>query len=132
MMKYKALWLSVTIATGLCLATAQNSQVRSSSAAAKAEANSPQGATKPLTPKSAMPPARKSSAVVPHPSTSGPKTTAELSRLERQNIKTASPKKPAKSASLPKPAGTAGTSNTSGSGINFTYQKPVQQPAKKN
>jgi hypothetical protein len=122
MMKYRVVCLFVTVAAGICLATAQNSQVRSSST--KSGPDSLQTATKPLTPKSAMPVHPKSSAA-PAVSTSGQKTSTELTHLERQNIKAQSPKSgstgPAKSASVPKPTQTS----ASGSGIDFKYQKPV-------
>ncbi|HWW13956.1 MAG TPA: hypothetical protein VN310_04775 [Candidatus Dormibacteraeota bacterium] len=122
MMKHKTGCLFAVIAAGLCLATAQNPKVHSSSAEPKSGAKSHEAATKPLTPKSAMPPAHKSSAAVPHTSTSSQKTSAELARLEHQNVKGATPKKPAKAASAPKPAGTP---NARGSEINFNYQKPA-------
>jgi hypothetical protein len=63
MTQYKVICLFVAIAGGLCLATAQSSQVGSSSA--KRGADPLQTATKPLTPKSAMPPQRKSPVVAP-------------------------------------------------------------------
>jgi hypothetical protein len=122
MMKYRVVCLFVTFAAGICLATAQDSQVRSASP--KSGPDPLQTATKPLTPKSAMPPQRKSSAAVPNPATANHNTTAELTHLERQNIKAPSAKSnstgPAKSA--PK---SAGTSAANGSGINFKYQKPA-------
>jgi negative regulator of sigma E activity len=111
----------VTVAAGICLATAQNSQVHSSSA--KSSSDSLQKATKPLTPKSAMPPQHKSSGVVPGASTSGQNTSKELDRLEHQSIKTPSTKSstaPAKRAAVNSPAKSSGND----SGINATYQKP--------
>lgn len=124
MMKYRVVCLFVAVAASIGLATAQNSQVHSSSA--KSGPDPLQTATKPLTPKSAMSPQHKSSATVPSAPTTR-KTNAELSRLERQNIKAGGSKKAAKAPSVPKPAG---PSNGSGSGINSTYQKP--HVAKKN
>jgi hypothetical protein len=121
-MKYKIVCL-LTMLAGICLATAQNSQVHSASP--KAGADPLQNATKPLTPKSAMPSPHKSAPLAPNASTGGQKTDAELSRLEHQNIKAPGAKGstavPAKSASIK----TAGTSAGHGSGINFKYQKPA-------
>jgi hypothetical protein len=109
--------LFVILAAGVCLATAQNSPGHSSS---KSDSDSLKAATKPLTPKSAMQNPRKSSLPTPGTQSNGPNSSAELDHLERQDIKASAPKKPR--ATAPKPAG---TSNGSGSGINFTYQKPV-------
>lgn len=119
MMKCMAVLLLVTIASLLGPATAQNSQKLSSSG--KPNSGSEHTATKPITPKSAMPTARTSSSVVPPGSTRGKNTNAELTRLERQQIKPENQKKTAKPAPAPKPAGTA---KGNGSGINFAYQKP--------
>jgi hypothetical protein len=124
MMKYRFVCLFVTIAAGLCLAPAQNSKVRASSATPHPDPL--QAATKPLTPKSAMPSHRKSSVAVPPASTSGRNTTAELTRMERQNGKASGSKGgdkgPAKSSSVRK---SADPSAGSGPGINSKYQKPV-------
>jgi hypothetical protein len=119
-MKFRIARLLVTLAAGVSLATAQNSQARSS----PAKKDPLQTATKPLTPKSAMPAQHKSTAAVPHTAKNGGNTTAELSRLERQNAKGGKVKStsPAKSASAPK---TAGTPAANDSKINFKYQKPV-------
>jgi hypothetical protein len=124
MMKYRLICLFVTIAAGICLAPAQNSKVRASSA--KPGPDPLQAATKPLTPKSAMPSHRKSSVAVPSASTSGRNTTAELTRMERQNGKASGSKSgdkgPAKSSSVRK---STETSAGSGPEINSKYQKPV-------
>jgi hypothetical protein len=124
MMKYRLVCLFVTMAAGICLAPAQNSNVRASSA--KPGPDPLQAATKPLTPKSAMPSHRKSSVAMPPASTSGKNTTADLTRMERQNGKASGSKSgdkgPAKGSSVRK---SADTSAGSGSGINFKYQKPV-------
>ncbi|MGA7443706.1 MAG: hypothetical protein WB523_18790 [Candidatus Sulfotelmatobacter sp.] len=67
---------------------------------------------------------RRSSGALPKASTSGRDTSAELTRLEHQGIKTGSSKSGntgVSKANLVKPAG---TSSGSGSGINSTYQKP--------
>lgn len=119
-MKRRVVYLFLTAAIWTCMATAQSSPGRSSSA--KATPDPLQSATKPLTPKSAMPAQHKSSAVAPNPS--GRNTTAELTHLEQQNIKSGSSnssKGSAKSVPPLKPAGTSG----SGPGIDFKYQKPV-------
>ncbi|HWY21015.1 MAG TPA: hypothetical protein VNX26_07320 [Candidatus Acidoferrum sp.] len=123
MMKYRVVFFLATTAVGIGLATAQNSQGRSSSA--KSGKDPLQAATKPLTPKSAMEPRRKSSVAVPHASKSGPNTTAELTHLERQSpIKTKNPNStpPPKAAALPK---TIDQSAGNGSRTNFKYRKPV-------
>jgi hypothetical protein len=121
-MKYKVVGL-LTVLAGISLATAQNSQVHSASA--KSGTDPLQNATKPLTPKSAMPSPHKSSPLAPNASTGAQKTDTELSRLEHQNIKAPSAKSgttvPAKSASVR----AASTSAGHGSGINFKYQKPA-------
>lgn len=124
MTKYRVVCLFVTVAAGVCLATAQSSQVRSSST--KSSPDPLQAATKPLTPKSAMPPQRQPSVAMSNPSKSNGKTTAELTRLEQQKVTAARPKNSgtgaAKSASAKKPADTSAKGS---SGINFQYQKPV-------
>ena len=123
MMKHGIIYWFVTAVALVCLATAQTSQVRSSSA--KPSPDPLQNATKPLTPKSAMPSHRKSSAAVPKTSTSARKTNKELTRLERQPIKATEPKSgnPGRANSA---SGTSATSSSgNGSGINATYQKPV-------
>jgi hypothetical protein len=123
--------LVVAMGALICLATAQNSQVRSSPA--KSAPDPLQNAIKPLTPKSAMPVQRKPSVAVPNASPDGGKTNAELSHLERQNIKAGSYAGSsksgagiAKSAPAPRPA-----DRSSGSGINFKYQRPVGTTASK-
>jgi hypothetical protein len=124
MTKCKVVGLFLTVAIWTCIATAQSSPAGPSSP--KAAPDPLQSATKPLTPKSAMPAHRKSSTVAPNPAASGKNTTAELTRLEQQNIKagssSSSNKASAKSTALPKPAS---TSAGNGQGINFKYQKPV-------
>ena len=119
-MKFRILRLLVTIAAGVSLATAQNSQARST----PAKKDPLQTATKPLTPKSAMPAQHKSTAVVTRPAKSAGNTTAELNRMERQNAKGGKVKStsPAKSASVPR---TAATPAANDSKTNFKYQKPV-------
>jgi hypothetical protein len=103
------------------LAVAQSSEVRSSST--KPGSDPLQAATKPLTPKSAMPAQRKSSPVtLPNGSTGTRNTTAELTHLERQKIKTGSTSVSGPGKAPPiKPAETS----ASGAAINYKYQKPV-------
>ena len=124
MMNLRIACLFVTVAASISLATAQNSGGRSSSA--KAGRDPLQTATKPLTPKSITTPRRKSSVAVPKASKSSPNAAAELTHLERQNIKAGDSKSrgagPAKGISAPK---SAGTTARTGSGINFKYEKPV-------
>ena len=93
MMKQKR-WimaLVVTLPAWICVATAQDSHVKSSSelksSSSKSSAASQAAATKPLTPKSAMPAPHKSSAVVPKASKNNANTSAALTRLEQQNSK---------------------------------------------
>ena len=130
-MKFRVKGILVAIAACICVSPAQNSQVRSSSASSTGKPDFLQTATKPLTPKSAMPAHRKPAAAEPKPSANSSKTTAELTHLERgQNAKTGGSKSsstaPAKSAS----AKSTGTPASSGSRIDFKYQKPVaQKPA---
>ena len=125
MMKRRVVCSLVTMAAGICLATAQNSTQKSQvgSTSAKSGADPLKTATKPLTPKSAMPAPHKSSVAVPNTSKSGRNTTAELTHLEQQNTKAGSSKStpPAK---VP-PVKPADKSAGSDSGINFKYQKPV-------
>ncbi len=124
MMKYRIICLFVTLAASISLATAQNSQVRSSSA--KSSKDPLQTATQPLTPKSTMPPQRKSSTVVPSGSKSTQKENAELSHLERANIKAGGSEKGSSNGSKGAAKGTAlPESSRGGSGINFKYQKPA-------
>jgi hypothetical protein len=124
MIKCKLVCLFLTVATCTFIATAQNSPAGSSPA--KATPDPLQSATKPLTPKSAMPAKHKSSAAGPSAVATNKNTTAELTHLEQQNIKAGNSNsgnnRPAKSVTLPKPAN---TSAASGPGIDFKYQKPV-------
>ena len=135
MAKYQYVFLSLVVTALIGVATAQKSQPRPSSAKSGSEPLT--SATKPLTPKSAMPAHRKPATAGkpaiagPRPVTSSSKATTELNHLERgQNAKNGGSKSsstaPAKSAS----AKSTGTPASSGSGIDFKYQKPVaQKPA---
>jgi hypothetical protein len=126
MMKQKRWIMSlvVTLPAWICVATAQDSHVKSSelkSSSSKSSVASQSAATKPLTPKSAMPAPHKSSAVVPKASKNNANTSAALTRLEQQNSKALG----AKSGTPPAPKGTSGQkSAASNSDINFQYQKP--------
>jgi uncharacterized iron-regulated membrane protein len=124
MIKHKVLFLFAIVIAGLSLAAGQSSTVHATSA--NAGPDPAKVATKPLTPKSAMPAKSKSSMAAPATSApkAGSKTDAELSRLERQPIKAANPnanKPAAKSPTVSKPVAV----NANGSGINSTYQKPA-------
>lgn len=121
LMKYRLTFFGAFGLALIGLATAQSSQVHSSSA--KSTSDPLQAATKPLTPKSAMPSSgHKSSAAVLPPSTNVGKTNAELSRVEREKIKTG----PSTSASKDSPKlASAPKSNEANPAINYKYQKPV-------
>lgn len=125
MTKCKAVRVIVTMTVWGCLAAAQNS-TKSASSAKSNPAPAHTAATKPLTPKSAMPPPHKST-VAPPASTSVRNTNAELNHLERQPIRASNGGNAG--AAKASPAKAAGTPNANGSGINATYQPPA---AKKN
>src|ERR1700684_4283561 len=77
----------ITAAALSGLGTAQTSQARSSSTTTTKGGSDPlQTATKPLTPKSAMPAQRKSSVAVPSTSAGSRNTSKELTHLEHQKI----------------------------------------------
>lgn len=120
MVKCRAVCLSITIAALIGVAPAQKSQVHSPTAKSDADLKA---ATKPLIPKSAMPAKHSSSSVAPSVGNRSGNANKELQHLERQEIRAGGSQKSgagaAKVASGPKPAA-AGT----GSGINFTYEKP--------
>jgi hypothetical protein len=120
MVKFRIVCWFVTAAVGVCLATAQKSQVRSSSA----NADPLQVATKPLTPKSAMRTKSKSAPLAPNASKSGRNTTAELNHLERQNGKAPSSKNSSAGQTKGTTVKSTATPSGSGSGISATYQKP--------
>lgn len=95
-------------------------------------ANSPdpdsfQSANKPLTPKSAMPSAHKSTVSAPQPSSASRHTNSELNQLEEKNTKAPTSHSastvPAKSPTAAHSAGKAAAN--SGSAIDFKYQQPV-------
>jgi hypothetical protein len=119
MMKNKVAGLLATAIVGTCLAAGQNSQSHSATAKSDAKLHA---ATKPLTPKSAMP-AKSKSASAPIASNHSAKTNTELKRLERQPPIRASnggSAGAAKGAAKP-----AATPNANGSGINATYHPPA-------
>lgn len=126
MMKHWLVCLFIAVAGSVGLATAQSSPVHSSSSkvtskgSSKSASGSLKTASAPLTPKSAMPRPSKTSVAVP----SAPKNNqnSELSQLERQNIKAASPK--SKTAAAPK-AAPAKSASTPSENLNFKYQKPA-------
>jgi hypothetical protein len=117
-MKYKVACLFAIAVAGMCLATSQNSSRPTS---AKPGQDPLQDVNKPLTPKSAMPSARKSPAAVPAPATGTQKTNQELSRLEREKAKAGSSdgsRVTSNGSSVPK-------ATSSNSAINFKYKKPA-------
>jgi cytoskeletal protein RodZ len=122
MTTYRVAGLIVTVTAAICLATAQSSQLPSSSG--KSSPNPLHASTKPLTPKSAMPTSRKASGATQNTSKSS--TTAELVRLEQPPNKAAASKSGTTAPGKPAPiAKSTGTSDGKNSGINFKYQKPV-------
>ena len=128
-MKRRSISLTIAVAALISCALAQTSGAHSGahSSSTKSGPDPIANATKPLTPKSAMPAAHKSGAAAPTASTSSGKTNAELNRLERQKPETTSSKSgtgPAKVAAAPKSADKSATSDS----MNFKYQKPVGGP----
>jgi hypothetical protein len=127
MMKFKAALFSATVAALVGLATAQSSKTQSSKTSAsssKLGSHSATSSTKPLTPKSAMPPARKKAVSAPMASTENRRTNAELSRLEKQNAKVGAPKSGNPNTAKVPPLKSDAKPSTNGSGINSSYQKP--------
>jgi hypothetical protein len=122
-MKHKTIFLFLALAAMIGLATAQSSQGHSLSGS-KSGADP---ATKPLSPKSAMP-AHKSSVPAPVVPSAKGSTTTELNHLEHQNPHaTKGSAARAKSTPAPKPAvqpKSTETSTAKGSGVDFKYQKP--------
>jgi hypothetical protein len=114
--------LFVTVAAFIGLGAAQNSKLALSSTSPRQDPL--KTATKPLTPKSAAQPPRRSSVRLPNRATPSSQNSAELNRLERDSMNTGVAKSnqtaTVKTPSL-KPAV---TSSKSGSGINASYQKP--------
>jgi len=123
-MKHKTIFLFLALAAMIGVATAQSSQGHSLSGS-KSGADP---ATKPLSPKSAMPAQHKSSVPAPVASSAKGSTTSELNHLEHQNPHaTKGSATRAKSTPAPKPAAqpkSTETSTAKGSGVNFKYQKP--------
>jgi hypothetical protein len=122
MTKYRIACWFITLAASTCLSLAQSSQVGASSA--KPGPDPLQTATKPLTPKSAMPPQRKPSAEVPSAASSR-KTSTELARLERQNNSAVTSSSDARSAKGPSVPKSADPSAAQDPPINFKYKKPA-------
>jgi len=115
----------MAFAASVTLSMAQGTQVRASSA--KSGPDPLQNVTKPITPKSAMPPQHKSAPVAPMPAETG-RMNAELTHLERQPIKAETPTSTNGNAKATKGVPLVKSANASagnGSGINFKYQKPV-------
>jgi len=118
-----AKWKMVGCILGLgasLLAGAQNSHPGASSG--KSTPDPGRAATKPLTPKSAMPAPHKSAAAAPSAGSSNQKTNQELTRLERQNAGAPS----GKSKTTKSPSVKSGDPSSSRNpAINATYQKPA-------
>jgi len=121
MKKSRLISLSITVASMSLLCLAQSTKLQTSSS--RPAADPLENSTKSITPKSAMPAHRKSSAVLPP--TTGKNTTAELTHLENQKVKSGNTsnvgKNPAKGTSN-KPAD---TSVSNGPAIDYKYQKPA-------
>jgi len=127
MIKYRYALFLMTVAGLLGLAVGQNS--KGASSPSKPANDSLRNATKPITPKSAMPAQRKGAVASPKPATRQSSTSTELSRLERQSSKATASKNtspaPANSTQA-KPKATSGNASK----IDFKYQKPAgQKPA---
>jgi hypothetical protein len=121
LIKCRMAFLFVTVAALICVGSAQNSKVGSS---AESGPDPLKKAIQPLIPKSAMAPTRKSSVAGPKAATSGRNTSAELTRLERQSIKAGGSKSGNTGASKRNLVKPTSTSSGSGSGIDFSHQKP--------
>jgi hypothetical protein len=119
MMKHRLFCLFIGAAGLVGLATAQSSQAHSSST--KKAPDSLKSATAPLTPKSAMPKPSKSSAAPVAPNSSRG-TSAELTHLERQNIKAGGPKS---NRAVPAKVAPVKSADTSSGKIDFKYEKPA-------
>ena len=119
MKKSRVVSLLMNAVTMTALCVAQSAEPPSSPA--KTAKDPLANATKPITPKSAMPAHRKSPGALP--AASGKNTTAELTHLENQKIST----KNVSNGSGKSAAGTklAETSQPSGPAIDYKYQKPV-------
>lgn len=128
MMKNRVVCLFVIVIAGISLAAAQSTKVHSSTSVPteKPGKDPVRTATKPLTPKSAMPAKGKSSAAAtPSAPKGGSKSNAELTRLERQPIKASNPNTDKTAAAKGAPARKPAPANANGSGINSSYQKPT-------
>jgi len=89
----------------------------------------PDPALKPLTPKSAMQPGSRSSAVPPSVPSGSHKADVELSHLEQQNVKAVSSKSSNKVIAKAPAVKSSASNSKTGSGINASYRKP-QTPQK--
>ena len=114
----KIAYLFIAMIAGTALAAGQ------SSGAGKTTAKPDPVSTvnKPLTPKSAMPGQHKSAAAMPVNSNSQQKTSAEIDRVERENVKAGTPKTAA-------PKTTNGKSSDATSGNNTRISAKYQKPA---
>lgn len=119
-MKHAIIFSLLGALTLVSQGTAQNPPTRSTPH--KSDPGAVPTASKPLTPKSAMPAKRKSSVTLPADSSTR-NTSAELSHLERQKTRTNGAKGADKGSQ--KIAPKAETSAANGSGVNFKYKKPA-------
>jgi hypothetical protein len=119
--------LPVIILAAVGLTAAQSTQTKP---LVKSDVSSRPPATKPLTPKSAMPAPHKSSTGVPKVTATGAHNSAELARLEQQNKKPPAAKNTSARQGSVLPASKSTPPNPA---INFQYQKPnTNTSVKKN
>lgn len=116
-----ASWL-VTVASCSILVTAQNSQNRSSSTTKGPDPL--KTATKPITPKSAMPAQHKSTAAAPATGVANTNASKELSHLERQPSRTP-PAPEANASPKPAPLKSSNKSTAASPEAKFVYRKPA-------
>lgn len=118
MRKCKVLLLLVAAAGWPSLMAGQSSKPHSTSASGSASTN----ATKPLTPKSAMPSHRKAAVTLPR--TNNTNTTAQLAQLERGSGNAGGVKRSSSAPAKPPVVKSASGPAEKNSGIEFKYQKP--------
>jgi hypothetical protein len=124
-MKHRVAWLlAITASIGVVPPPTALGQSASSTASltAKPGKDPLKSATKPLTPKSAIPVPHKSAPVIP-PAT-GVHTSSDLTRLERTSISGSSSKGTGASPAKAPPIGKS-SDTTPSQTMNFKYQKPV-------
>jgi hypothetical protein len=121
-MKFKILLLLVAAAACTSLLQGQSSKPHSTSTGSTSGTAS-LNATKPLTPKSAMPSHRKAAVAAPR-ARNNANTTAQLTQLERQNSKANSLKSTGTAPAKPVTLKSGSGPTEKNSGIDFKYQKP--------